>query len=575
MDARTRSPDGEDGTDSRDARKTLAAWLRAGRNRRKLTIDDVAKITKIQPRILEKLENGQLDGLPAEVFVKGFVRSFAKCVGLDESEALDKYAAAQLQPPQLIAVAKALVETMARPLDINAVLEARTHRLGQGTPVEPAPVVEVPVAEIEALPVELAPIEVAPIEVAPIEVAAIEVAPVPMTIEAGGAPVAAAIEPPKKKRSKKNSKQRAKKKKQVEQELAAVAASVEVVPSDLAEVETAVFEKQSIDTAPIAKIDAESLDASIEAKTNDALRVEDGAVAEPSLAAGSQRISQRTIATVEQEIVSEIAASASRAANIAGSMAASEAAAANIASESTIAASETASRATNIASESTIAASETASRATNIASESTIAASETASRATNIASESTIAARETASRATRIASESTIAASMSGVTTAASESTIAANEPADTTTSAASASDANESIDMLTTGTWQPTMPPVATAPSVPWRRPSLRVDMATATAYVVPSLVIDDADPDSADRERDDRTSKEPHRLSFLPPILLDREDRSARQGGLTLAVIILLIAATLTLSYLMRRPSPSGDGVTLNDAPAATLTA
>ena len=89
-----------------------------------------------------------------------------------------------------------------------------------------------------------------------------------------------------------------------------------------------------------------------------------------------------------------------------------------------------------------------------------------------------------------------------------------------------------------------------------------------------MPSLVIDDADPDSADRERDDRTSKEPHRLSFLPPILLDREDRSARQGGLTLAVIILLIAATLTLSYLMRRPSPSGDGVTMNDATHAPAT-
>ncbi len=44
-------------------------------------------------------------------------------------------------------------------------------------------------------------------------------------------------------------------------------------------------------------------------------------------------------------------------------------------------------------------------------------------------------------------------------------------------------------------------------------------------------------------------------------------RVHRSARQGGLTLAVIILLIAATLTLSYLMRRPSASGDGVTLLD--------
>jgi len=113
-------------------------------------------------------------------------------------------------------------------------------------------------------------------------------------------------------------------------------------------------------------------------------------------------------------------------------------------------------------------------------------------------------------------------------------------------------------------GSWQPTMPPLSTAPSVPWRRPQV-----PQTAYVQPHLVIDDADPDSADREREreQRAAREHSRLSFLPPILLDREDRSARQGGLTLAVIILLIAATLTLSYLMRRPSARGDGVTLLD--------
>src|SRR6187397_1716367 len=81
--------------DGSDARMNLAAWLRAGRDRRKLTIDDVARITKINVRVLEKLESGKLDGLPAEVFVKGFVRSFAKCVGLDESEAIDKFNAAQ------------------------------------------------------------------------------------------------------------------------------------------------------------------------------------------------------------------------------------------------------------------------------------------------------------------------------------------------------------------------------------------------------------------------------------------------------------------------------------------------
>jgi hypothetical protein len=78
--------------------------------------------------------------------------------------------------------------------------------------------------------------------------------------------------------------------------------------------------------------------------------------------------------------------------------------------------------------------------------------------------------------------------------------------------------------------------------------------------------LTIDDADPDSAERTRearDAREDKEPSRRSFLPPVLLD-EERSGRQGGLTLAVIILLIVATLTLSYLMRRPSSSGEGIT-----------
>jgi hypothetical protein len=91
----------------------------------------------------------------------------------------------------------------------------------------------------------------------------------------------------------------------------------------------------------------------------------------------------------------------------------------------------------------------------------------------------------------------------------------------------------------------------------------------------VVPSLVIDDADPEGAAQVLEEREAARAHessaqRRSFLPPILLDREDRSARQGGLTLAVILLLIAATLTLSYLMRRPSSSGDGVTRAAAPA-----
>jgi hypothetical protein len=416
----------------------LAAWLRAGRDRRKLTIEDVAKVTKIQARILEKLENGQLEGLPAEVFVKGFVRSFAKCVGLDESEAIEKYGAAQAQiaQPAGVAVAKALVETMARPVELEAIIEAK--RVAQGTPLEPAPVVP---AVVDA-PVEVAPIEVAAtksVEIAPIEIApVVEVVPA-VEVAADGA------QPAKKKRARKNSKQRAKKKKEIQQELTAVAESVAIVDHDA--LDTTVFDKQSmsIDTGgPVAQIDATSIEsASIEVKTSEVLDVPsaaiDGAVDTPSLAEGSHRISQSAIAVVD------------------------------------------------------------------------------------------VAQPEP------VAIDATMVAAQIAVETEAAA------------------------------GTWQPTMPPLST-PSAPWRRPNLPA--STASAYVVPTLVIDDADPDSADRERDDRIAKEPHRLSFLPPILLDREDRSARQGGLTLAVIILLIAATLTLSYLMRRPSPSGDGVTMIDS-------
>src|SRR5439155_2612240 len=97
-----------------DPRTSLALWLRAGRSQRKLSIDDVAKITKIQRRVLEKLEAGQLDGLPAEVFVRGFVRSFARCVGLDEAEAIERFGECQGldKPAPAVPVARALVQQM-------------------------------------------------------------------------------------------------------------------------------------------------------------------------------------------------------------------------------------------------------------------------------------------------------------------------------------------------------------------------------------------------------------------------------------------------------------------------------
>ncbi|MCG8419385.1 MAG: helix-turn-helix domain-containing protein [Proteobacteria bacterium] len=82
------------------------------------------------------------------------------------------------------------------------------------------------------------------------------------------------------------------------------------------------------------------------------------------------------------------------------------------------------------------------------------------------------------------------------------------------------------------------------------------------------PSLVIDDDYPELAalqreERDKGDAGRDDPTWRSFLPPSLFDNET-GARRNALTLAVIILVIVATLTMSYLLRRPSDSGDGVT-----------
>ena len=107
----------------------------------------------------------------------------------------------------------------------------------------------------------------------------------------------------------------------------------------------------------------------------------------------------------------------------------------------------------------------------------------------------------------------------------------------------------------------------VVDAPSQP--RPSL-----VPPSLVPPSLVIDDDDPEVAammqeTREAEKRESEEQTWRHFLPPSLLDTETGS-RRGALTLAVIILVIVATLTMSYLLRWPSYSGDGVTMTPPPS-----
>ncbi len=71
---------------------TLGEKLRQAREERGISLSDVAEQTRISGQYIESIENDDYRSLPGGIFNKGFVKSFAKYVGLDEQEALQDYA---------------------------------------------------------------------------------------------------------------------------------------------------------------------------------------------------------------------------------------------------------------------------------------------------------------------------------------------------------------------------------------------------------------------------------------------------------------------------------------------------
>ena len=70
---------------------TLGEKLRQAREERGFTISEVAEQTRISSLYLQSIENDDYNTLPGGIFNKGFVKSFAKFVGINEQEALEDY----------------------------------------------------------------------------------------------------------------------------------------------------------------------------------------------------------------------------------------------------------------------------------------------------------------------------------------------------------------------------------------------------------------------------------------------------------------------------------------------------
>jgi cytoskeleton protein RodZ len=84
------------------ARGNFGERLKRERELREVPLEEITLATRIGPRFLEALENEDWDKLPGGVFNRGFVRSIARYLGLDEEAFLGEYDLAHNAHAQLV-----------------------------------------------------------------------------------------------------------------------------------------------------------------------------------------------------------------------------------------------------------------------------------------------------------------------------------------------------------------------------------------------------------------------------------------------------------------------------------------
>src|SRR5688500_7371566 len=78
----------------------IGAELRDAREKRGISVEALSRATKIRVAALRALERNELTSLPAGVFVRGFIKGYAREVGLDPEATARRYFA-QFEPATL------------------------------------------------------------------------------------------------------------------------------------------------------------------------------------------------------------------------------------------------------------------------------------------------------------------------------------------------------------------------------------------------------------------------------------------------------------------------------------------
>ena len=72
-------------------RDTFGPRLRREREKRGISVDTIAAVTKVSAELWEGLERNDFSRWPSGIFARAFVRDYARAVGLDADEIVDEF----------------------------------------------------------------------------------------------------------------------------------------------------------------------------------------------------------------------------------------------------------------------------------------------------------------------------------------------------------------------------------------------------------------------------------------------------------------------------------------------------
>ncbi len=100
---RTSDRTGNSETDLPVAPTSVGALLRRERRVRGASLEEIAQTTRIPLKMLRHIEADEMDELPGDVFARGFIKAYARALGLDEALLLNGIASEMASAPSPLA----------------------------------------------------------------------------------------------------------------------------------------------------------------------------------------------------------------------------------------------------------------------------------------------------------------------------------------------------------------------------------------------------------------------------------------------------------------------------------------